>query len=157
MEWNNGSYYFGEYVAGDRHGVGMYKYPENETYFGDLKTQKFDGNGFYYMANKGKAYLGSWKDDKKDGNTFIFFRHEIYTDIFSVFPGGITAPQEEFTETLHCFFKFTAGAAFPDFYCCNAAQNSHNGNDDSHFHQRKETFTAMEHWAWSQKGQFFST
>ena len=34
MEWSNGSYYFGEYNKGDRHGVGMYRYPENDIYYG---------------------------------------------------------------------------------------------------------------------------
>ena len=42
------------------------KYPENSNYIGQLKDDKYNGQGTYTFPD-GAKYVGEWKDDKRNG------------------------------------------------------------------------------------------
>ena len=137
MEWANGSYYFGEYYNGDRHGVGMYKYPENDIYFGCNQKQKFDGKGFYYIANKGKAYLGNWSNDKKEGHTFIFYQSgELYYGNFNqnVLDGNVFIIDKDFSVSYNTYKDnkyISEDKVFPFSIDTNTFSNNNNYNESN--------------------------
>jgi hypothetical protein len=50
----------------ERHGYGIYTYPDGSIYEGEWEHDNRNGRGIYTYADGGK-YEGGWKDNKKSG------------------------------------------------------------------------------------------
>ena len=62
----NGDSYVGEYKNGKYDGQGKYAYASGDLYVGEYKNGVIDGQGTYTFAN-GEKYVGQWKDGKNNG------------------------------------------------------------------------------------------
>jgi hypothetical protein len=58
--------YEGEFLNGQRHGKGIYYYPEGTVYDGEWKMNKKTGSGKYHYVD-GAIYEGEWQNDKIHG------------------------------------------------------------------------------------------
>lgn len=53
-----------------------------EKYVGDMKEDKFNGNGTFYYAN-GDVYIGSWLDNTRSGEgKYIFANGDVFEGEF---------------------------------------------------------------------------
>ena len=57
----------GEYVANERHGQGVFHYPDGSTYQGAWEHNKRHGFGVYTFPN-GDVYEGEWEEGLKQGH-----------------------------------------------------------------------------------------
>lgn len=71
IEWNNDSYYFGEWINNARGGVGYLKFTSGSYYLGGFKKVNFHGKGLYCVPSKNKAYFANYDDHKQVGHLFI--------------------------------------------------------------------------------------
>ena len=61
--------------GGDRHGKGIYTYPNGDVYAGSWIQNKFDGRG-YYIFGRGDRYEGQLKANNKHGvGTYYFAKN----------------------------------------------------------------------------------
>lgn len=60
------SNYVGDYVAGKRHGHGVYSFPNGDRYLGEYEKDIPHGCGVYMFAS-GQKYEGHWHSGKKHG------------------------------------------------------------------------------------------
>ena len=66
----------GQYVEGQKRGVGKISLPNGDKYHGLWEADKFHGDGTYYYAN-GDVYSGGWAKGVKQGHgTFLVARDE---------------------------------------------------------------------------------
>lgn len=83
IRWSNGSSYDGDYLAGIRHGRGIFKNAADGTsYDGDWKNDMPNGYG---TANwkEGNSYQGDWKNGYLDGTgIFRFANGDVYQGEF---------------------------------------------------------------------------
>lgn len=71
IEWNNNSYYYGEWENGKKSGVAIYKFKSGNYYMGQFNDLKFHGRGLYLYTD-GAAYFGDYKNDQRNGLGFYF-------------------------------------------------------------------------------------
>ena len=65
----NGRKYTGEWKDGERHGQGIFRWPDGPkivSYVGEYKDGKRHGQGTMTLSDGGK-YVGEWKDGKGHG------------------------------------------------------------------------------------------
>ncbi|MEI6810170.1 MAG: hypothetical protein WCN95_15740, partial [bacterium] len=65
-KYQNGDRYSGGFLAGLRHGRGLYLHRTGDRYEGEFLHGKRDGQGVYRYVN-GDAYAGEFRDDRKHG------------------------------------------------------------------------------------------
>jgi hypothetical protein len=63
---NDGSMFFGEWILGSRHGLGLFIWQDGERYEGEWVYGKMHGNGKYFY-NNGDFFDGDWVNDLKQG------------------------------------------------------------------------------------------
>ncbi len=61
--YDNGDYYYGQFLNGDRHGEGTYIWSNGNKYEGNWKHGRRHGQGTFTWFNGG-TYSGKWRDDK---------------------------------------------------------------------------------------------
>lgn len=59
-------FYSGDWLAGQKHGVGTMRYPDKSRYTGEFRAGKRHGQGTYTYAN-GDRYCGNWVNDVREG------------------------------------------------------------------------------------------
>ncbi len=65
-------FYSGDWVAGERHGVGTQRYPDKSRYVGEWRSGLRHGRGTYTYPN-GDRYCGSWENDVRSGpGTYLY-------------------------------------------------------------------------------------
>lgn len=64
--------YEGDYVDGQKQGVGKITLPNGDKYHGQWSAGKFHGDGTYFYAN-GNIYSGAWVAGKKQGEGALVF------------------------------------------------------------------------------------
>ena len=57
--------YEGNYLNGQKSGVGKMTYPNGDVYEGEWVADKFNGEGTYTYKKSGDIYSGSWLNGKK--------------------------------------------------------------------------------------------
>ena len=67
MRTADGSYYFGDFKEGKRHGAGMSLSRSGVTYEGEFFNDLKDGCGCLWTET-GPAYFGEWQLDKRHGS-----------------------------------------------------------------------------------------
>ena len=72
----NGETYVGEWKDGKKNGQGTYTYASSAKYVGEWKDGKKNGQGTYTFA--GETYVGEYKDDKKNGQGTYTFAGDKY-------------------------------------------------------------------------------
>jgi len=70
--WPDGGVYEGEFLNGNRHGHGIHKYANGNSYDGQYKDGLFHGKGTYYWAN-GDRYIGNWAKGAMHGTGVITY------------------------------------------------------------------------------------
>jgi len=68
-----GSYYLGEWVAGERKGKGERHYGDGAMYYGDWKNDMRDGSGKYYHEKEQLLCEGAWVTDQLHGKATVTF------------------------------------------------------------------------------------
>eukprot|EP00350_Pseudokeronopsis_sp_OXSARD2_P007106 CAMPEP_0170548592 /NCGR_PEP_ID=MMETSP0211-20121228/6870_1 /TAXON_ID=311385 /ORGANISM="Pseudokeronopsis sp., Strain OXSARD2" /LENGTH=194 /DNA_ID=CAMNT_0010854203 /DNA_START=510 /DNA_END=1090 /DNA_ORIENTATION=- len=67
FQWNDGSYYEGDFVDGHFQGFGRYYFADLDKYYeGEFRFSNMEGRGIETW-NDGKRYEGDFKNGKKDG------------------------------------------------------------------------------------------
>lgn len=67
FEWDDGSYYDGDFVDGQFQGYGVYYFANlDKIYEGEFRMNNMEGKGVEKW-NDGKRYEGDFKNGKKDG------------------------------------------------------------------------------------------
>lgn len=67
LRWPNGNTYIGQWRAGAMHGSGTFFYSiEMDSYTGEFAADKKHGSGCYVFAN-GNSYTGEFRDDRRNG------------------------------------------------------------------------------------------
>jgi hypothetical protein len=64
--WPRGSTYSGEYVDGNKEGIGMLLFDSNGGYIGEFENGCLSGIGTFYF-NDNRKYEGEWKNNKMNG------------------------------------------------------------------------------------------
>lgn len=64
--YNDKSTYEGQYLHGERHGVGVVIWQDGSIYKGEFKNDKCHGKGIL-VHTEGDAYQGEWNEDKAHG------------------------------------------------------------------------------------------
>ena len=59
--------YHGQYKDGNKHGLGLLIWPDNNTYYGEFKNDMTNGKGMMAYQDK-SVYFGDWVDDKAHGS-----------------------------------------------------------------------------------------
>jgi len=68
--------YSGDYLYGQKHGLGAMTYPDGSSYRGQWAYNQRHGRGTYFY-NSGDKYSGEWKEGKRHGNgVFVFTKTE---------------------------------------------------------------------------------
>lgn len=74
----SGEEYRGEWLNGNKHGIGKCKFFDESIYEGYWKMGEFNGSGTFISGDKSVMYCGWWKD----GNVFIWGRGEMNLLLF---------------------------------------------------------------------------
>ena len=70
--------YTGDWKDGKKNGQGTYTFANGDTYSGEWDGDKKNGQGIYTFAN-GDKYIGDWKDGKRNGHgTYTFANGDKY-------------------------------------------------------------------------------
>jgi hypothetical protein len=78
----NGFVYEGNFVGGNRVGLGVLKSPAGDIYEGMWENDQFNGQGSYKWAD-GSKYTGEWKNGVQDGYGIFFYTNgDKYTGYF---------------------------------------------------------------------------
>lgn len=78
----NGFVYQGNFVNGERSGLGLLTDPEGNKYDGMWADDEFHGQGSYFWAD-GSKYTGEWKNGIQDGYGIFFYPNgDKYTGYF---------------------------------------------------------------------------
>ena len=73
--WENGEYYIGQWLNGNKHGMGIIYYKDgNIKYEGDFVNGNAEGNGKYIYEN-GNYYIGQWLNDKFHGKGIKYYKN----------------------------------------------------------------------------------
>lgn len=70
------SKYEGNYINGQKSGIGKMTYPNGDVYEGEWNEDKMHGDGTYVYKKTGDIYSGSWVNGKKQG----YGRYEFEAD-----------------------------------------------------------------------------
>ena len=70
-EYKPGCWYEGDYVNGDIQGQGVFRWDTGALYIGGFKSDKKEGRGMFRKAD-GCVLVGDWTADKKNGVFWIF-------------------------------------------------------------------------------------
>ena len=72
--WNapNGDSFAGEFKEGKRNGQGTYTYANGSKYVGEFKDDNYNGQGTQLFAN-GDKYVGEHKDSKSNGQGIFYY------------------------------------------------------------------------------------
>ena len=57
----------GEWKTDEKHGYGIYYYPNGDFYEGQWRKGIKEGLGCYFFKETGAKYLGMWKNGKMNG------------------------------------------------------------------------------------------
>ncbi len=57
----------GNWVDDQRHGYGVYTYPNGDMYEGEWQSHLRHGQGVYTYKDTGTKYVGTWVSGKRDG------------------------------------------------------------------------------------------
>lgn len=57
----------GSWVDDQRHGYGVYTYPNGDMYEGEWQSHLRHGQGVYTYKDTGSKYVGSWVSGKREG------------------------------------------------------------------------------------------
>lgn len=80
--YNNGYIYEGDFVGGNRSGLGILTSPNGDFYEGMWANDQFNGQGTYKWAD-GSKYTGEWKNGVQDGYGIFFYTNgDKYTGYF---------------------------------------------------------------------------
>ena len=63
MYYEDGSVYEGEWLNGQRNGLGMIRFQNENRYEGTWKNDLKHGDGKYFYFDKGQLLLGTWVED----------------------------------------------------------------------------------------------
>ena len=75
---HRGNKYVGEFVDGEKDGIGTYTYANGDLYVGLFRANKRNGKGVFTFKN-GERYEGEYKDDKREGyGTYLKSNGEKY-------------------------------------------------------------------------------
>ena len=66
MERWRDSYYSGNFLSGQKNGIGTYIWKNKSKYEGEWKNDCINGYGIYYFSD-GRKYIGEWKDNFMNG------------------------------------------------------------------------------------------
>lgn len=70
--WPDGRRYEGQWVRDKKHGDGRYFWSDGDKYEGQYRNDKMDGVGTYFFSD-GTRYEGEWKDDMSHGKGCFFY------------------------------------------------------------------------------------
>lgn len=80
--YENGYVYIGDFVEGNRIGLGTLTSPDGDKYDGMWENDVFHGQGTYAWAD-GSKYTGEWKNGVQDGYGIYFYPNgDKYTGYF---------------------------------------------------------------------------
>jgi hypothetical protein len=80
--YTNGFVYEGNFIAGNRSGLGILTNPAGDVYEGMWQNDQFNGQGTYKWAD-GSKYTGEWKNGVQDGYGIFFYTNgDKYTGYF---------------------------------------------------------------------------
>ena len=54
------------------------KYKDGSVYEGQIENKRRHGQGKFTRAETNQTYMGEWKDDKMDGNGILYFQNGEY-------------------------------------------------------------------------------
>ena len=75
MNFNDGSYYEGQWMNDKRNGHGIFYFSSGNVYQGYFVNNKKEGYGEFYYAKSQEYYKGYWMNDKKHGQGEYFFKN----------------------------------------------------------------------------------
>jgi hypothetical protein len=80
--YTNGFIYEGNFVGGNRTGLGVLTSPAGDVYEGMWQNDQFNGQGTYKWSD-GSKYTGEWKNGIQDGYGIFFYTNgDKYTGYF---------------------------------------------------------------------------
>ena len=68
----------GNWVDDQRHGYGVYTYPNGDTYEGEWQSHLRHGQGVYTYKDTGTKYVGTWVSGKRDGAGELIHQNHRY-------------------------------------------------------------------------------
>ena len=78
VRWaDEGNFYIGNWVNGDREGQGIMHWPDGRTYVGNWVNNKRDGKGiltFFKNGAKYAEYNGNWVNGKRHGDGVLIIK-----------------------------------------------------------------------------------
>lgn len=106
IEWNNNSYYCGQWINGNKTGVAIYKFKSGNYYMGQFDNLNFHGRGLYLYTDN-SAYFCEYKNDKREG--LGFYISETNTLFFGIFSnnelnGNVMIVKPDFT-VKYCTYR----------------------------------------------------
>ena len=78
--YNDGSWYEGEFKNGKSHGQGYYSWPDGAWYKGGFKAGQREGQGTFYWVN-GNKYIGGWLKGNMHGTGIIYYNNGVKEEV----------------------------------------------------------------------------